>query len=63
MSVKYKVGGGCVLCLMCVYECPVNAISIIEDVSAKIDETKCIGCGRCFRNCQREAIVRVEDEK
>jgi len=61
MSVKYKVGTGCVLCLMCVYECPVGAISIIENVSTKIDETKCLGCGRCADNCQREVIIKVDD--
>ena len=37
MKTKYKVDGGCVLCLMCVYECPVGAISIIENESTKID--------------------------
>lgn len=61
MSVKYKVNGGCVLCLMCVYECPVGAITIEENVSTVIDPDKCIGCGSCYRNCQTGAIVKVED--
>jgi energy-converting hydrogenase B subunit K len=60
MKYKYRVSGGCVLCLMCVYECPVGAISIKEDVSTVIDEEKCIGCGSCYRNCQTGAIVREE---
>jgi Fe-S-cluster-containing hydrogenase component 2 len=47
---------------MCVYECPVGAISIIENVSTKIDEEKCLGCGRCFKNCQTGAIVKAEGE-
>lgn len=63
MRTYYKVIGGCALCLMCVDECPVGAISIEENVSSVIDKDKCIGCGRCADNCQAEAIipVRVED--
>ena len=61
MKVKYRVGGGCVLCLMCVYECAAGAISIKENVSTVIDPEKCVGCGRCMRNCQTGAIVKVEE--
>lgn len=63
MKVKYKVSGGCVLCLMCVYECPLGAITIKENVSTVIDSEKCIGCGSCFRNCQTSAIVKYETEE
>lgn len=56
----YQVGPGCVLCLMCVYECPVRAICVREDESAYIDAEKCVGCGRCASNCQSEAIYRLE---
>ena len=59
----YEVKGGCALCLMCVYECKVGAISIKENVSAVIDQDKCIGCGRCYNNCQAEAIIRKNREK
>ena len=62
MKVKYKVDGGCVLCLMCVKECPVGAIRIEENVSARIDTEKCIGCGRCYNACYSEAIVKVKAE-
>ena len=58
--VKYKVGGGCVKCMTCIYQCPVQAISIIEDVSAVIDAEKCIGCGNCYNACQPEAIEPYE---
>ena len=61
MKNKYKVDGGCVLCLMCVYECPIGAISIIENESTKIDAEKCIGCGRCYKNCQTGAIVKITE--
>ena len=60
MKTKYRVDGGCVVCLMCIYECPVGAISIKEDVTTVIDEEKCLGCGRCYKNCQTGAIVKVE---
>lgn len=59
----YEVDGGCVLCLMCVYQCPAKAISIIEDVSTEIDPEKCIGCGKCAKICQAEAIVKKEIEE
>lgn len=57
---RYRVGGGCALCMTCIYQCPVQAIRMIEDVSAKIDEERCVGCGKCFAACQPEAIIRVE---
>ena len=60
MKTKDRVDGGCVVCLMCIYECPVGAISIKEDVTTVIDEEKCLGCGRCYKNCQTGAIVKVE---
>lgn len=62
MKIRYTVDGGCVLCLMCVKECPVKAISIIENVSAKIDPDKCIGCGRCYNACYSEAIVKSQEK-
>ena len=61
-KIKYRVGGGCVLCMTCVYECPMQAITIHENVSAYIDESKCVGCGSCFDNCQPSAIIPVTVE-
>lgn len=59
---KYEVAGGCALCMTCLYQCPVGAISLIEDVSAAIDSEKCIGCGKCYNSCQPGAIVKIESE-
>ena len=59
MKTTYEVGGGCVLCLTCIYCCPVRAIDVIENVSATIDKEKCVGCGRCYENCQAEVIRPV----
>lgn len=59
---KYRIARGCQLCMTCIYQCPVGAITLIEDVSAKIDEDKCIGCGRCRDACQPGAIIAIEAE-
>ena len=56
MKTIYKVRGGCVLCLECYYTCPVRAITIIENVSARIDPDKCIGCNRCASVCQCDVL-------
>lgn len=62
MRYVYRVKGGCTLCVMCYYVCPVRAISMRPNVSAVIDEEKCTGCGKCMNNCQAEAIVRIGKE-
>lgn len=62
MKAKYRVDGGCALCMTCIYQCPIQAITLIEDVSAVIDEDKCLGCGKCFNVCQPGAIIKVEGE-
>ena len=31
----------------CISACKINAISVNEDGSAKIDDSKCIQCGQC----------------
>ena len=49
MKKKYRVKGGCVVCLMCIYECPVGAISIKTDETTVIDEEKCKKCGLCLK--------------
>ncbi len=60
---RCRVAGGCALCMTCLYQCPVQAIRLIEDVSAVIDEDKCIGCGKCLEACQPGAIVAIPDEE
>ena len=56
---KYVVKRGCELCMTCIYQCPMGAISLIPDVSAVIDEEKCVGCGRCKDACQPGAIIEA----
>ena len=59
----YQVTGGCAVCLECLSVCPAGAITIETDVSARIDARKCLGCGRCYRVCQAEAIERIENKQ
>lgn len=56
-NIRYRVAGGCALCMTCLYQCPMQAITLIEDVSAVIDQDKCIRCGSCYDACQPGAIV------
>jgi len=55
------VTNNCRKCLAhpCKNVCPKNAISI-EKRGAVIDQTKCIKCGRCERECPYHAIVEYD---
>ena len=50
----------CCGCFMCYNICPQNAIKIIEDEFGfkypEIDQTKCIDCGLCKKNCAYQNI-------
>jgi len=51
----------CVACGVCVEECPVGAISMVDE-TARIDDEECIRCGRCHDTCPEEA-VRHDSER
>lgn len=51
----------CVGCGVCIEECPVEAISLVEEI-ARINDEECIRCGRCHDACPNEA-VRHDGEK
>ena len=57
IMVKYSVEAGCCFCQECQYVCPTMAITM-DSKGAHIDPEKCIGCGKCAKNCASEAIVR-----
>ena len=55
----YYITEDCVFCRNgCAKHCPVNAISFDGDRNW-IDPEKCIECGICARDCNREAIIKV----
>ncbi|NQT20749.1 MAG: 4Fe-4S binding protein [Planctomycetes bacterium] len=46
----------CVGCESCVPECPVEAISMVDD-KAVIDQETCTQCETCIEVCPTEAIA------
>jgi Fe-S-cluster-containing hydrogenase component 2 len=54
MAVKV-IADDCVGCETCVPECPVEAISMVDD-KAVIDPEKCTDCGTCIPACPVDAI-------
>ena len=49
-----SVKARCRVCYTCVRECPAKAIRI-EQGQAEVIPERCIGCGNCFRVCNRNA--------
>ena len=45
----------CTGCGTCVEECPVDAISLVDEI-AEINMDKCIRCGNCHEVCPQEAV-------
>ena len=36
--------------------CPMNAIQVYRGLYAQVDEDKCVGCGRCAKECPATVI-------
>lgn len=49
---------GCIACKMCVKVCESEAI-IVDGNIAKINQEKCIGCGKCAGKCPRKIIHMI----
>ena len=52
--VSYK-GSNCKKCIKCVKECPMDAISIVNE-QVIIDENKCINCDICIQACNQKLL-------
>ena len=48
----------CTGCETCVDRCPVDALSMKDDV-AVVDPASCIGCGNCTSVCPTECLTMV----
>ena len=49
----------CTACESCVDACPVEAISMVDDV-AVVNQDECTDCGECVDTCPVEAITLDE---
>ena len=52
----------CTGCELCVDLCPINAISMDDDIAA-VNRDRCIGCGVCAGSCPAEAIKTFRKDK
>ena len=50
----------CVACGCCVKVCPLQAIKIIQGVTAQVNREKCVGCGKCARECPA-SIIQIRE--
>lgn len=53
---RKKCTHGCIACKKCEKECPVGAVTIIDNL-ARIDYDKCTNCGRCAEICPAQCIT------
>lgn len=60
-------GTVCRGCLLCVDQCPKQAISPSGQLNSagyeyiQVDEEKCVGCGNCYEMCPSSVFKIVEE--
>ncbi len=55
-DVRVACKTGCIGCMICTKQCEAGAITV-ENNLAKIDYSKCTGCGKCAQKCPQKIIV------
>lgn len=58
VNTRKKCTNGCIACKKCERTCPYGAITV-ENKLAKIDYSKCTGCGMCHEVCPAKCIAAV----
>jgi len=51
--------GKCIGCGVCEERCPMDAVSVGDGETAKVNEALCIGCGVCTPSCEAGAVDLV----
>jgi NAD-dependent dihydropyrimidine dehydrogenase PreA subunit len=56
----------CTGCNRCVRECPMEMANVTfqneeKNIKVKVDQDKCIACGRCFFVCKHDARYYEDD--
>lgn len=54
--ISYTINDNCRGCTLCARKCPANCISGETRQKHTIDQSKCIKCGECMKNCKFNAI-------
>ena len=55
----YFINSTCIGCQVCRIFCPANAINF-GDCRNEIDQTKCLHCGTCYKECPISIITETE---
>lgn len=57
-AVRLACDAGCISCGLCVKACEFGAVAMIDNI-ARIDYSKCTGCGKCADKCPSKIIRKM----